>query len=384
MKRLLILLFLLLGSDATAQYSAQIQAALRNFPNPYAADPATCTATSRPRMYYNTVSNTILFCNGTTWLTLADTSASGTITIGTTTITGGTNTRVLFDDSGVVGEDAGFVYVKATDTLTVGALQVSGTIELANVDTTLARSAAGQLSVEGIDVLTQTNTLAGITNKTFVAPVLGAATGTSLAVGGALQVGSKITAVDGYLTGVTNNAALFAGFQGYNNQTAQFDLLIGGSAVGGTWSGVSANNLLVLNARGASLTGFVIQTGTSDPLTFGTNDTARLTFGATGNITFATHLVTSGTAPAITSCGTSPSVVTGNDISGEFTFGTGGTDTDCTLTFAVAYGSAPQCFANNESTIVILRTVTTTTTLVIDAALAASVDGDLIKYWCIE
>lgn len=57
------------------------------------------------------------------------------------------------------------------------------TIELgAASDTTVARTSAGVINVEGIDVLTQTNTITGITNKTFVAPVLGAATGTSIAI----------------------------------------------------------------------------------------------------------------------------------------------------------------------------------------------------------
>src|ERR1019366_5324021 len=42
--------------------------------------------------------------------------ASG-ITIGTTAITSGTNTRILFDDSGVVGESAGLTFTKATSPL---------------------------------------------------------------------------------------------------------------------------------------------------------------------------------------------------------------------------------------------------------------------------
>lgn len=46
----------------------------------------------------------------------------GSITPGTTTISGGTDTRVLFDDGGVVGEDGGFTYDKTTDSLTVGQL----------------------------------------------------------------------------------------------------------------------------------------------------------------------------------------------------------------------------------------------------------------------
>jgi hypothetical protein len=48
-------------------------------------------------------------------------SGGSGITIGTTAITSGTSTRVLFDDGGVVGEDAGFVYNKVTDKITVGA-----------------------------------------------------------------------------------------------------------------------------------------------------------------------------------------------------------------------------------------------------------------------
>ncbi len=52
-------------------------------------------------------------------------AASG-ITIGTSVITGGTNTRVLFDDSGVVGESAGLTYVKASGTLTATFLTAGG------------------------------------------------------------------------------------------------------------------------------------------------------------------------------------------------------------------------------------------------------------------
>lgn len=51
----------------------------------------------------------------------------GGITPGTTVITGGTNTRVLFDDNGVVGESAGLTYAKGTGTLTATAI-VGGNI----------------------------------------------------------------------------------------------------------------------------------------------------------------------------------------------------------------------------------------------------------------
>jgi hypothetical protein len=52
----------------------------------------------------------------------------------------------------------------------------SGNIELGNAsDTTLSRSAAGQLAVEGVDVLTTSNTKT-VTNKTLTTPVINGAT----------------------------------------------------------------------------------------------------------------------------------------------------------------------------------------------------------------
>lgn len=50
------------------------------------------------------------------------------ITIGTTTITGGTDTRVLFDDGGKVGESAGLTYVKGTGTLTATAMSTGNLV----------------------------------------------------------------------------------------------------------------------------------------------------------------------------------------------------------------------------------------------------------------
>lgn len=53
-------------------------------------------------------------------------SSSSGITIGTSVITGGTDTRVLFDDNGVIGEDAGLVFNKTTNVLTAGEVISSG------------------------------------------------------------------------------------------------------------------------------------------------------------------------------------------------------------------------------------------------------------------
>ena len=51
----------------------------------------------------------------------SDGSLASVMQPGVTTITGGTDTRVLFNDGGKVGEDAGLTYNKTTDQLVVGA-----------------------------------------------------------------------------------------------------------------------------------------------------------------------------------------------------------------------------------------------------------------------
>ena len=58
-------------------------------------------------------------------VTVCGGSGGGGITAAATAITGGTDTRVIFNDGGVWGEDAGFTYAKATDTATLGALVLS-------------------------------------------------------------------------------------------------------------------------------------------------------------------------------------------------------------------------------------------------------------------
>jgi hypothetical protein len=52
------------------------------------------------------------------------------------------------------------------------------------------------------------------------------------------------------------------------------------------------------------------------------------------------HMVTSGTVPVLSSCGTSPTIV-GSDVAGRFVTGAGATA--CTMTFARTYTIAPSC-----------------------------------------
>jgi hypothetical protein len=62
-----------------------------------------------------------------------------------------------------------------------------------------------------------------------------------------------------------------------------------------------------------------------------------------GNLVVDGHVIASGTgtAPALTVCGTTPAIV-GSDTAGTVTMGTG-TPTGCVITFNVAYATAPAC-----------------------------------------
>ena len=119
----------LFASSALAQSSAQIEAnkgVLKLAPTTDLPSPC-----RQGQLWFDTTTTTPKVCSdGTTWSSIG----TSTLTPGTTTITGGTNTRVLFDDNGVLGEDAGFTYVKATDTATLGTLVVgAGTISAPSV-----------------------------------------------------------------------------------------------------------------------------------------------------------------------------------------------------------------------------------------------------------
>lgn len=167
-------------------------------------------------------------------------AASG-ITIGTSVITSGTNTRVLFDDSGVIGESAGFTYVKATGTVTVtaGVIGAGSAITSSGpggVLTTLAFTAPGTgvATALGVNVgsagafvtfngaggtpssLVGTNitgTAAGLTaaNVTTNANLTGPITSSGNATSIAAQVGTGTTFVMSVAPTITGNTTVSSG-----------------------------------------------------------------------------------------------------------------------------------------------------------------------------
>ena len=86
----------------------------------------------------------------------------------------------------------------------------------------------------------------------------------------------------------------------------------------------------------------------------------------------------SATAPALTSCGTSPSI-SGTDLSGTVTMGTG-TPTGCVITFNSAKTAAPHCVVTWRATPLASQSYTISTTALTLTQTATS--SNLVDYAC--
>lgn len=85
------------------------------------------------------------------------------------------------------------------------------------------------------------------------------------------------------------------------------------------------------------------------------------------------------TAPALTSCGTSPTIV-GTDLAGTVTMGTG-TPTGCIITFNAAKSSAPHCAVVWIATPLASQSYATSTTAITLTQTATS--SNVVKYICV-
>lgn len=96
------------------------------------------------------------------------------------------------------------------------------------------------------------------------------------------------------------------------------------------------------------------------------------------NIT-ADRVYTSGaTAPALTSCGTTPAIV-GTDMAGTVTMGT--TATGCIITFSAPWAVAPFCVVTWIATPLASQSYVTSTTAITLTQTSAS--NNVVKYVCI-
>lgn len=87
---------------------------------------------------------------------------------------------------------------------------------------------------------------------------------------------------------------------------------------------------------------------------------------------------TGAAAPALTSCGTGPTIV-GTDAAGTVTMGTG-TPTGCVITFVTAYKTAPNCVVNWQATPLAAQSYAVTTTAITLTQTATS--SNVANYVC--
>jgi hypothetical protein len=100
-----------------------------------------------------------------------------------------------------------------------------------------------------------------------------------------------------------------------------------------------------------------------------------------GNTTNGSAHVSSAqsTAPALTSCGTSPAI-TGTDMAGIVTMGTG-TPTGCVITFNVAYTGTPYCVVSWIATPLASQSYVTSNTAITLTQTATS--SNKVQYICV-
>ncbi len=164
------------------------------------------------------------------------TAPSGGITPGTTVITGGTNTRVLFDDNGVVGESAGLTYVKSTGTLTATVL-TGGNVNAtaAGTSTTLASTVTGNFGSRAAGFYAtagQNNTVLRTNNSAGV-----------IVTDGFMLVASNQGI--GFLVGTNPDINIAVG----NNIAAVFEMVSANVVSLGNGSGSSLGQLQVLTVK---------------------------------------------------------------------------------------------------------------------------------------
>lgn len=91
------------------------------------------------------------------------------------------------------------------------------------------------------------------------------------------------------------------------------------------------------------------------------------------------HVYSASSTVSFSSCGTSPTQLSGGDQNGKIVIGTG-VVSSCIMTFSNPFLVAPACHANDETAILVVRTVTTASNITF--SVATTFNGDTISYTC--
>jgi hypothetical protein len=145
-----------------------------------------------------------------------------------------------------------------------------------------------------------------------------------------------------------NNSSMAVGGQNFNSNNNYAVKIAGGTNTQTTGSGGAVQIIPVYNQTGAtSIANTDLQVNRTET-SLGTTPSAQrlldlqVATASKFNVTNKGHINANGTAPALTVCGTSPTIQVGsNDHAGTFTVGA--TGTGCVATFGTAYAGTPTC-----------------------------------------
>ena len=201
--------------------------------------------------------------------------------------------------------------------------------------------------------------------------------GTTTITGPSVATASNLAVVTGGAAGVqfnaNNNSDYTFKVDNSANATAHGTLAVGGTILSGgrKFSAHLATNqnISMFSSGGvANLEALNDAAGAYVPLDIASSLT-----------TFTSHIATSGTAPALTSCGTSPAIA-GTDTAGTVTMGTG-TPTGCVITFNTAYTTAPHCTVTWRATPLASQSYAVSTTAI--TLTQTATDSNVVDYICV-
>lgn len=155
-----------------------------------------------------------------------------------------------------------------------------------------------------------------------------------------------------------------------------------------TWPGVIASSIQVIGSSSANLltvssnsTGALLLAVSSTPAV-NQNDFLLSISSTNGTLALGvqnnSHVVSSGTAPSLSSCGTGSPTVVGTDMAGTITLGTG-SPTACTLNFSAPYANTPVCLCGVNGVTSCNPTTSSSTSIIF----TLGVTETTINYICI-
>lgn len=234
---------------------------------------------------------------------------------------------------------------------------------------TMTASSVTFTGAKGV-IITGTTTINGninISSGVLLSNVAGS-NGQVLTSGGIGTVPTWTTVSGGAGGGGIVSAGTFTWVNNFGIQASTLSLI----------NSTQANILTISSAASSVLLVAVSSSPATNPsdfsLTISSQD-GTTTFG----VQYGGHIVSSGTAPSMGTCGTSPSVV-GTDMTGHINVGSG-VVTSCTLNFANPFANAPDCIASTNSTAA-FADVTTNSTTSVTFGLSATLGSGVIWYHC--